>query len=208
MSNLENANTQSNVCVIAKDKYLRYIYCNENYAALTGNIPNYLIGKTDCDLFTNAFAANYQAGDRVVLAGDSYLNVRETFPALAANIMILVSKSQIKDKFGSSSGIMVSFIPHIHQSPQTETTPFIFDSESQHYKLAIGSESLNFTPREYQVLKNILMGFTAKQIGRQLNLSFRTVEDYTDKIKRKLQCTSKYHIAETAMRLGIVHQLR
>lgn len=50
------------------------------------------------------------------------------------------------------------------------------------------------TKRELEVLKYILLGKTAKQIAKEINLSHRTIEEYTGKIKRKLQCHHKSEI--------------
>jgi|GEM_PF-5217561 len=70
----------------------------------------------------------------------------------------------------------------------------------------LGNEHEYFTRREYETFKGVLFGLTTKQIAKQLAISPRTVEVYIESIKRKLQCHSKYHIAEAAMRLGIVQQ--
>lgn len=47
------------------------------------------------------------------------------------------------------------------------------------------------TARERQCLDLVLKQLTAAQIAQQLSLSSRTVEEYLDRLKKKLQCHSK-----------------
>lgn len=52
------------------------------------------------------------------------------------------------------------------------------------------------TRRELDCVHFIVRGFTSKQIGKKLNLSYRTIETYIENIKEKLFLTSKFEIAE------------
>jgi DNA-binding NarL/FixJ family response regulator len=49
----------------------------------------------------------------------------------------------------------------------------------------------NLSSQETKCAKHILTGLTAKEIGRQLELSPRTVESYIENIKIKLLCQNK-----------------
>lgn len=60
---------------------------------------------------------------------------------------------------------------------------------------------------EANVLRQIPLGKTTKQIAKSLSLSYRTIEKYTDKIKKKLQCSHKYEIYLIAIEYGITHIL-
>lgn len=64
-----------------------------------------------------------------------------------------------------------------------------------------------FTPREIEVAKNIILGKTAKDIAKELSLSFRTVESYIDTIKAKLRCHSKGKVIEILFKSGLVYKL-
>ena len=55
------------------------------------------------------------------------------------------------------------------------------------------------TTREKEILKYIILGYTAKKIGRTLNLSFRTVEKYIEILKIKFNCDSKSALIEDAI---------
>ena len=54
---------------------------------------------------------------------------------------------------------------------------------------------IKLTNRELDCAKLLAQGFTAKMIGMQLNISFRTVEEYIHQLKQK---TGQYSKAELA----------
>lgn len=57
--------------------------------------------------------------------------------------------------------------------------------------------SIKFTPNEMNCLKYLRKGFTAKEIGQTMGLSYRTIEDYINSIKHKLNCDRKSQIIVT-----------
>ena len=57
-------------------------------------------------------------------------------------------------------------------------------------------EMLLLTVRERQVMELLLLGYTAKGVAQNLNISFRTVEVYIDKIKKKFQCSTKIELMQ------------
>lgn len=60
------------------------------------------------------------------------------------------------------------------------------------------------TKRETDVLKCVVLGYTAKQIGQRLNISFRTVEAYIEILKLKLQCCRKGDIVKKIITSGLI----
>lgn len=48
-----------------------------------------------------------------------------------------------------------------------------------------------FSKREKECIQFLLMGMTAKEIAKKLQLSHRTVESYLENIKYKTECPSK-----------------
>lgn len=190
-----------------KDKDLKFTYCNENVLQSLGfSSSKQIIGKTDYDLFTNNIADDYRSGDQYVLKGGLFLNVREIHPYGNEIIHILTTKIPLKKKSSSLAGIVISYIDITELMQDWPSNNMQYDHESKLYKIQVGKKTEFFTQREYLILKNILKGFTAKRIAKQLSLSPRTVEDYINKIKYKLNCSSKNNIIEEAMRLGILQQ--
>lgn len=76
-------------------------------------------------------------------------------------------------------------------------------------RLSLGSQFNNYylTKREKEIAEYVVIGHTAKQIGQLLNISFRTVETYIDKLKMKLGCNNKRDIAKAIIRSSIIYQL-
>jgi two-component system response regulator NreC len=59
--------------------------------------------------------------------------------------------------------------------------------------------------REVEVLKLVAVGNTSMEIGRQLNLSVRTVENYRSQILKKTRRTSRAELVAYARDCGVVH---
>ena len=54
----------------------------------------------------------------------------------------------------------------------------------------------SLTKREWECLKHIAHGRTAKEIARILLISYRTVESYIDNVKQKVGCNSKSELSD------------
>lgn len=50
------------------------------------------------------------------------------------------------------------------------------------------------TPREAQVLAEVVAGYSSKEIGQHLNVSFKTIEAHRAKIMRKMEADSVPHL--------------
>ena len=194
MFEIEDIIKSANIYLAAKDKNLKYIYCSEGLARLLDlESPSTIVGKTDYDFHTDKTAQLYQSGDlRVLKSGRSY-NVREKHPAHGKTIEIVTTKHPLKDRFSALAGVALSFVA------LTDITSTV-DLNTLENKV----EDKFFTKREQDVFDYIIMGLTAKEIAKKLLLSPRTIEDYIDHIKIKLQCRRKHHIVEAAMRLGML----
>lgn len=66
----------------------------------------------------------------------------------------------------------------------TQTNTFIMDK----------GEKVRLSRRQQECLFFLVRGKTAKEIGRILSLSHRTVEYYFDEIKNKLGCQSRREV--------------
>jgi DNA-binding CsgD family transcriptional regulator len=207
MFEFEDVIRSANMYLAVKDKSLKYHYCNENLACGLGlDSPKQIIGKDDHQLFRESYANLYHLGDNYVLKGGIFLNKYEEQPHVNKRLQILTTKNLLKKKDSTVSGIVVSFIDitGLNYKPQAEL--LAYEPTKNAYEFHVGKQTDFFTKREYQVFRCILMGLTAKQIAKRLAISPRTVEDHINKIKLKLQCGSKYQIAETAIRMGIVQR--
>ena len=60
------------------------------------------------------------------------------------------------------------------------------------------------TPRENDVLRLIVQGYTNRQIGQELNISFRTVEGHRSNISDKLGLHSRVELVRYARQHGLI----
>lgn len=54
------------------------------------------------------------------------------------------------------------------------------------------------TPREREVMRFLARGYAYKEIGRELNISIRTVESHTSAVLRKLQLSNRHELTHWA----------
>jgi DNA-binding NarL/FixJ family response regulator len=60
------------------------------------------------------------------------------------------------------------------------------------------------TPRETEILKLIVEGYTNRQIGAELNISIRTVEGHRANISDKLGLHSRVELVRYARQHGLI----
>ena len=195
-----------NLYIGAKDKNSKYIFCNEKVAEAAGvDSPRQLMGKTDYDLIWRDQADLYRAGDVKVLQGKCYINQAEVQTRRQGLAKVLVNKSKFLNKSDKCIGSMFSYI---------EVSDFYLKKKSPNFtciknRFNLGAHFGNeyLTKREVDVLKYILVAYTAKQIAQIFQLSLRTVETHIEKIKKKLQCQTKADIIVTAMNSSLTYSL-
>ncbi len=64
-------------------------------------------------------------------------------------------------------------------------------------------ENQHLTSREVDILKCLLRGYSAKEAGLELQISFRTVESYIISLKLKLRCNKKSELIGFSIKLGL-----
>lgn len=72
--------------------------------------------------------------------------------------------------------------------------------ESLAYNIAFKGKNLSLSERQYQCLAMLGKGKSAKEIAKQLKISFRTVETHIDNLKIKLDCNRRHDLALVALR--------
>ena len=70
----------------------------------------------------------------------------------------------------------------------------------------ISRNSRGLSRREAQVLRAVACGFTSSEIGRQLELSSKTVETYRSRIYEKLGLRTRADLVHYAMALGLLEE--
>ncbi len=195
-----------------KDTKFRFMSCSENLSELAGeDSPGGMIGKDDFSLIWQKDAVFFREKDGRIIKNElKYINVVETIDVVTENggldkQHILITKAPLFNKKGKCIGIAGSHLnlPFYDNPPEADNG---FDEKGRLWLPSnLGNEYL--TKKEVSVLRFILLGKTSKQIAKILGLSYRTIEEHTEKIKRKLQCSYKYEIQSMAVEYGITHIL-
>ena len=68
----------------------------------------------------------------------------------------------------------------------------------------VRTRSERLTPREVEVFKLIVQGYTSQAVGERLGISTRTVEGYRVQIMEKMQAESVAVLVRQAIRLGLI----
>lgn len=193
-----------------KDTNFRFISCSENLTELAGeDSPRGMIGKDDFSLIWRDGANLFREKDEQIIKGElEYINVIETINVVTDNGVakenILITKTPLFNKKGKCIGIAGS---HVNLPASFSPLKIITSDDQDRLFLPkeLGNEYL--TKQEVCVLKLIILGKTSKQIAKELGVSFRTIEEYTNNLKRKLQCKFKNEIHSVVIQYGISHLL-
>lgn len=199
---LEELANAGHLFIFEKDRDGRYVGCNESFARAAGlDSAQQIVGKRDSELYWHEQAGFFQRGDQAVMRGAQMLNTPEMQIQPGVIAKIVTTKLRKAD----GNGVIGSFI---------DLTGYMivkkngrFDAATGRFYLGpvsvFGNEHLE--PRELDVFREILMGYTTGEIALRLGLSAGTVSWYTDRIKQKLQCTKRAQILHVAMHHGLTH---
>jgi DNA-binding CsgD family transcriptional regulator len=69
----------------------------------------------------------------------------------------------------------------------------------QNHTIVLNLGNVLLTPREQESLEYTVKGYTAKEIGKKLSISPRTVEDYINQIKCKLGVSTKQQMIQKVL---------
>ncbi len=174
-----------------------YLGCNKKLAKL-GNLksPKDIIGKRACDFpwGANKYANIFRKQDEEVFSG-MIMFVLGKYNFGDKERMVLVKKMPILNKSNSIIGTF-NYISEFHQENLNELISTFNDLEIEMTsKLSKQIKSLFFSDKPHLSLREelcayyLLKGLSAKEIGKTLGLSYRTVQFYTMRLKKKLNCS-------------------
>jgi DNA-binding CsgD family transcriptional regulator len=202
------------ICLFWKDRNSMYIEGNRTATKLFGfDCPEKIIGKYDCDLPCDIanYADVFITIDNRVMREDKQCRMIEVYPLIDKVRALFVSKAPLKDADNSIMGVsccamllesyeFLKLVSGLSQQDQYYTS-LNFGS----YVLESTQSQFSLTTRESEVLFYFLRRKTAKQIAQLLKLSPRTVEDYIDHIKLKLDCHNKSELIQKALNEGLLY---
>ncbi len=163
-----------------KDSDGRYLGCNDLMAkSLQLSSAKDIVNKFDSELgITEIEAEYYRQCDKQVLEFGIPLQFCDTATLSQKKIEFNVIKSPLYE-----NKKLIGILGLSYYSPQNNSNQIIIDG-------------IVLSPRESQILKELVRGKLTKEIAHTLGISFRTVEDYLANIKRKLNVPSKSKLIE------------
>lgn len=204
---IENiVNNSKNLMIYAKDKNLKFSFCNETLAQAAGlDSPQQIIGKTDYDLVWRPQAKVYRNGNRDVLRGKILMNKRRLMTQCTKIVTLLCSAMITTDKNGYPDGVAGHSVD-ITGYTITKNNGQL-DSQKNIFYLGPHFSNEYFTRREFEVFKYLLMGKSVAEIACKLARSIKTIQSQVRSIANKLQCKHQSEIVPAAVKYGLTYVL-
>lgn len=184
-----------------KDMEHEYVHANSTTLDFLGyKDQRDIVGKYDADLAWKEFAEDAVLHDKQALCVGEYSAVEYGKLIHSDEIVRCIAyKCIVYGNSNRKAGIFCQAIPlfdYMRQckkiiSTSTDLTETLFNRVQLETSL---------TPRERECLFLSLSGKSAKLIGRQLGISYRTVESHLVNTKQKLGCTTKSDLFEKIQR--------
>lgn len=188
-----------------KDREGVYLGSNDYHAEVAG-VPfkgSDIIGLKDFDFYTEDSATVFRTNDQTVLeAAKAITCVEDVKYIQGIEYKVLTYKQPLFNKQDNPSSVLgLSFI--LSQENVLENFTQLIPKLHLEQK---GNNSDHLTPRQKDCLYHLVLGQSAKQIAKALNLSVRTVEHHLEVIKRKYHCTSRSRLICKALSLPFIKE--
>ena len=95
--------------IFLKDRNLRYVSCNRNYARDLGIKEAEIVGKTDFDFYPEALAEKYRNDDARILRKETSEEIEESYLREGTEIVIQTVKTPVRDEAGEVTGVLGVF---------------------------------------------------------------------------------------------------
>lgn len=190
--NMNNVIDNLNGIIFVKDCNFKYVTANKAFLDLCEvSSRNDVIGIDDSDLITREHRAFYRKCDQQVLDSKSPVSVIEPLYKHGKEFVMRTTKKPLFDEDNKLNGILAQAVI---VKVKSDSSQFMSD-----YSDILPS----LTKRQYDCLYHYFKGSSLKQIGELLNLSPKTVSNYLEIIKNKLNCHSRCDLVKKALQLGM-----
>ncbi|KTD14557.1 LuxR family transcriptional regulator [Legionella gratiana] len=198
--------------VYLKDKKGLYLDCNHNMSSVIKLQIDDVKGKMDTDLIWREQAHILMRNDAQIIEQNKVKTFIEPVQLEGGpRICYLSRKAPLRMRDGKIIGIMgISFQIDCDTSLLTalqETISLLTSNPNEHVPLPqvpIQNVNNQLTAKQIDCLYYLVKGMTIKQIGQQLNLSPRTVEDHLNAAKNKLHCHNRVELIAAALEIPII----
>lgn len=200
------ANSNKQIFIYAKDRNLKYLFCNEALAEVADlDSPKQIIGKTDHDFVWRPQASLYTDEDKDVFKGKIISNAVEPQTQRNRVITILTTKTLLIDKNGHPYGVAGHSVD-ITGYHLTKNNGYV-DYKKNTFFLGETFGNTYFTKREFEIFKYLLLGKSVEEIALRVHRSIKTIQSQIKSISNKMQCTHKSEIVPTAIKYGLTYVL-
>jgi PAS domain S-box-containing protein len=95
--------------IFLKDRNLKYVSCNRNYANDLGIGEPEIVGKTDFDFYSKALAEKYRMDDTRILRTETPEEIEESYLKEGNEIVVQTVKTPVRDEEGAVTGVLGIF---------------------------------------------------------------------------------------------------
>lgn len=195
----------------AKNKKGEYVDTNDAHIKYFGlGSEDEILGLADDKLLWSKCATQYIKNDREVInkqegriyleksdfhkSEDTFLSLKSPLYALSGKVIGIFGMSILLTKDMDAEIIFENIAGIIDP----------FNLRSKQYKQLINGDanSNNLPKRQFECLTLLTKGYTSKEIGRELNISFRTVEYHLETLKEKFKCSKRSELIGKALTLS------
>ncbi len=209
-----------------KDLDSIFLGCSQKVAQFAGlSSRTEIIGKHDADMIwgKNGYAAIFREEDLECMEGYIlYILGKYTYfnsnpgkapEAKSRERIVLVKKSPILSKGDQILGI-INYIGEFLNPTLSNVVNSLMDCGIQitleileTIKNIFFEKEIALSPREEECAYYTLMGYSAKEIAKKLDLSYRTIECYLSTLKQKLNCRKTSSLIVKMLQLGFLNQI-
>ncbi len=197
-----------------KDTSFSFMNCNHSFVDFGKfGSKSDIVGKTDFEMPWEDQTTFYRKLDRGTLAGKSFLTLMPLQITTGEKIVVLQDKRPLRDNAGVIRGTAINMTrlespnilkPFITFAERDLITPDLGDYVSDKY-LIRRTYSDKFTEMESVCLFYYIRGRTAKEIARILGNSPKTVESYLERIRMKINCSTRSEVLGKVISFGFLH---
>lgn len=189
-----------------KDTHFHHAGCNDNLARiLQFSHPDQIINLTDADLpgSTEELYHYHKHNDELALAGHTIKAIHQSSFPYDGSLFLFVKKPLL-DSANQICGLLyhcqeLAFNDFISNLFETDKR---YSTSSNRYYLETSTNTRKLSTRELECLFCTLRGLNAKETGKCLGLSKRTIESYLENIQNKFGATTKQELIMMATSEG------
>jgi len=185
-----------------KDKHLRYMGCNHNFATMLQiQDPSRIIGLSDYDLidYTEDSFLFHRSNDLLALAGKTVQCLHVSTTPYDGTVFNIIKKPLLNNREK-----VIGVIFHCSPFHQAEFHKLLSYNSSAVDKPFVNIYKLS--KRELECLSYLLQGKNVREISIEMTVSKRTIETYIDNIKSKFHCRTKTEVIIKAIYNGYMQK--